>query len=260
MSRSTRRCLSESAQASAEPIWTSNPVCPSTTASEMPADVRRDDRKSRASPRARSSESSRIVSSTRTPGRAREDRRRRGGDRGSRRDPAGRVRRPTAGRSASSGPSPTSCNRKSRSRSCASACRSVSWSFGASKRATEMMSGGSRSAHASNSVGDVRNAVVNRHPRSPTADPRSVPDRILVVGNRHDRPGKMREHALERGVRGATAARALLRERPAVRRVGRGYAERAGSQSPERARFRRVRRHHSRAERGQLASQGEVRT
>ena len=70
----------------------------------------------------------------------------------------------------------------------------------------------------------------------------------------------MSQPTLERRVSGATAARALLRERPAVRRVGGGHSERPRGQAPERPCFRRVRRHQRRVERGQLASQGEVRT
>src|SRR5436190_9402987 len=70
----------------------------------------------------------------------------------------------------------------------------------------------------------------------------------------------MSQPALERGIPGATAARGLLREGPAVRRVRRRYAQRPGSQSPQRSCFRRVRRNHTGVERSQLASQGEVRT
>ena len=60
-----------------------------------------------------------------------------------------------------------------------------------------MMVGGSRSACREQRFADIGHAVVNRHLRPVAADPRSARDRVLVVRDRHDRPGQLREQALD---------------------------------------------------------------
>ncbi len=132
--------------------------------------------------------------------------------------------------------------------------------WAASKRVTEMMTGGSRSADAGTFVVDVRDAVVNRLPRGrrrpmlarrPTAS--SSWDTVTIV------PGRCANRRSSVVQSWPDGSARLFREGPAVWRVRGGHSERPGRQPPEHPCFRGVGRHHTRVECRQLLSQGEVR-